>query len=102
MSTYRILLPRTYAAPLTVGGVLTVGRHATVDATAGNLTFTLPTVTDVDAVISVEKVDASSSTVTVGGPLRGGGGTVILAVQYQTVEFRWNGSTWRAVSGFTP
>jgi len=95
-----ILLPRSYSTPVTASGVLPAGRHTTLDASSGPLTMTLPVPGNVDAVLSVEKVDPTGNPITVGGPIRGGGATLTLTSQYETAELRWSGATWRVTSGY--
>lgn len=74
------------AAAATVNGALSSGVHNPVDATAGNLTMTLPTAAAAGRLISIEKTDSTLSTVTLSGPIRGSTGTVALVWPHESIE----------------
>lgn len=94
-----VQITRTHAATVTGSGALLAGQHTPVDATGGAITLTLPTPTHLGAYLSVEKVDASTNAVTVTGSIRGAATSVSLAWQFESVEFHWNGTTWRPING---
>lgn len=74
------------------------GGTVLVDATAGNVTITLPTAASADErKYNVKKVDASVNTVTVdadGAETIDGAANYVLTVQYQSVSVQSNGTAW--------
>lgn len=94
-----VLIPRTYATTVTANGALRAGKHNPADATGGNLTLTLPTPVDPGAYLSVEKIDASTNTITISGSIRGATSSISLAWRFETIEMHWDGATWHPISG---
>lgn len=92
-------LPRTIATTFTANGTLVAGTHTPVDASSGTRTVSLPTPTHVGSSLSVEKRDASTNAVVIGGSIRGATTTISLAWQYETLTLRWSGSTWVPTEG---
>lgn len=80
-------------------GNLAIGVN-TVDATAGNKTPALPTPTAVGQLLSVEKTDSTSNTVTISGTIRGTSTSVALVYQYESIVFEAESlSSWRPIAG---
>lgn len=74
------------------------GGTVLVDATAGNVTVTLPAAADADERrYSIKRLDASVNTVTIaadGAELIDGSNTATLVVQYESVTIHCDGSAW--------
>lgn len=89
------------AATVSAAGALVANKHNPVDATAGNLTMTLPTGQAAGTVIVVEKSDATTNTVTASGNIRGvGSSTLVLALQKESIEFLADAAgSWWPVAG---
>lgn len=93
----------TVASTVTASGTATTQKHNPVDATSGAKTITLPTATVAGQLVSIEKIDSSTNTVTVSGSIRDvGSSTLALSVQHQTVVLLSDASlSWWPQSGFT-
>lgn len=83
-----------------VDGALTINKHNPIDATAGNITMSLANATAAGQLVSVEKTDGGTNTITISGKIRGSAGTISLAYQRETLLFssQADGSWW-PVSG---
>ncbi len=92
IQTYSVTSP-TANATLTAGQTV-----ALVDATAGNVTITLPAVAAAGSgqVYTVKKTDSSSNSVTI-SPASGtidGAATLVLSSQYHSVQLATNATNW--------
>lgn len=98
-----VAAPRQIVATATADAALTAGKHIPVDATSGARTMTLPTSVTAGAHLSVEKVDSSTSTVTISGSIRGSAGTYVLTAQYESVTLVADpGGSWWVISAGQP
>lgn len=89
--------PRRVAATATSNAALGAGRHTPVDASSGARTMSLPTGKREGAVISLEKIDSTTNTVTVTGHMRGTPNqSVVLSRQHDGTAFLADssGSWW--------
>src|SRR5690348_3084660 len=85
------------ATTRTTDGTLVAGIHQPVDATSGNRSLALPTSAPAGSVLSVEKTDAGTNTVTLTGSVRGvGSSSLTLVGQYECLVLRADsaGSWW--------
>lgn len=90
-------------ATVTANTTLSSAHHTVlVDATAGNITLTLPTAASaysggVGRVYNVKKIDASENTVTVDGASAetiDGAATQVLTAQWQSMTIQSDGTAW--------
>lgn len=85
------------SAAITMSTTLTAAKHNTVDATAGALSEALPTGQPDGTVLSVEKIDSSTNTISITGNIRDvGSSTITLVLTHETVVFKADasGSWW--------
>lgn len=86
----------TTVTTVTASATLAAGKHTPVDATSGALTMTLPVPARAGARLRVEKIDATTNTVTVTGTIRGAATSLTLLGQYDQLEFvAESTSSWR-------
>ncbi len=92
---------QSVATTATSSGTVTVNKHNPFDCTSAALTATLPTGQAAGTVVSLEKVDSSTNTLTASGNIRDtASSTITLSLQHETLYLITDSSgSWWPVAG---